>query len=102
MNQEAVDYTNELTNACMRVGHTLRESEVAKSLARNYGYGLASCGAIEKEMREFCRETYGGMLVRATGLQPPFDMRDWASQICIGYEQFGHDQFIKACESSHP
>jgi len=85
---ELQKYTFEMTQAVMSNGMYFRDHNRASSLARDFGYGIARCGATEKQMIDICKETYGSLLVRGTGLQPPFDMKVWARYIKTGFNKF--------------
>jgi len=86
--QQIDSYTAAITDACRRVGMRLREPEFAKSFARDYGFGLASCGASRERAQKQCQGTYGSILVISTGLRPPLDMKDWVKSVMEGFGSY--------------
>ena len=86
---EKVDtYTRQLTEAAMYVGHSLQRENYAMQFAKEYGYGLACCGLSEEQVIDTCKNTYGSILVRCTGMKPPFDMKIWAQNIMKGWKSY--------------
>ncbi len=87
--EEQIDkYVMEMNDACKRVGVQMREAKFAASFARDFGFGLASCGASERQVQTQTQLNYGRILVACTGLQPPFDMKQWAKSIMEGYKSY--------------
>ena len=48
------------------------------------------CGLSEKQVIDTCKITYGSILVRCTGMKPPFDMKIWSQNIMKGWKS--HDR----------
>ncbi len=66
----------------------LREAGFAMQFGRNYGFGLASCGASRERAQKQCQGTYGSILVISTGLRPPLDMKEWAGSVMEGFDSY--------------
>ncbi len=86
--QQIDSYTAAITDACKRVGVQMREAKFASSFARDFGFGLASCGASKRQAQTQAQMNYGRIIVACTGLQPPLDMKDWARSVMEGFDSY--------------